>query len=228
MQPGRSPVASPTLAESIRLSIIESLASGLLQPGQPIDERGLSERFEVSRTPIREAILQLAAQGFVVMEPRSGASVPRLSIQLLRELLELLGELEGAAAKFAAKRMRPAEKKALEEALAACAEASARDDALAYRDANDHFHDLIYAACRNETLVDQIRALRTRCAAYTANRFDSPGRMQRSAREHAAIIEALLGSDPAEAQAAMLVHISIGGSDFAEFVSGLPQDLLHA
>jgi len=170
MQPGRSPVASPTLAESIRLSIIESLASGLLQPGQPIDERGLSERFEVSRTPIREAILQLAAQGFVVMEPRSGASVPRLSIQLLRELLELLGELEGAAAKFAAKRMRPAEKKALEEALAACAEASARDDALAYRDANDHFHDLIYAACRNETLVDQIRALRTRCAAYTANR----------------------------------------------------------
>ena len=115
-----------------------------------------------------------------------------------------------------------------EEALAACAQASARDDALAYRDANDHFHDLIYAACRNETLVDQIRALRTRCAAYTANRFDSPGRMQRSAREHTAITEALLRSDPAEAQAAMLVHISIGGSDFAEFVSGLPQDLLHA
>ncbi|KAF1057224.1 MAG: hypothetical protein GAK39_06330 [Variovorax sp.] len=52
--------------------------------------------------------------------------------------------------------------------------------------------------------------------------------MQRSAREHAAITEALLRSDPAEAQAAMLVHISIGGSDFAEFVSGLPQDLLHA
>lgn len=228
MQSSKNPHAGPTLAESIRLSILQDVDSGVLGPGQPIDERRLSERFEVSRTPIREAILQLAAQGFVVMEPRSGASVPKLSIQALRELLELLGELEGAAAKFANRRIRPAEKAALEVALRQCNEAAARDDALAYREANDRFHDLIYAACRNEVLVAQIRALRTRCAAYTANRFDSPGRMLRSVQEHAAITESLLRGDPAQAQAAMLEHISIGGRDFAEFVSGLPKELLDA
>ena len=73
------------------MALIKDLASGAMRPGHPIDEKELGARFSTSRTPIREAILQLAAQGFVVMSPRSGASVPKLSIHMLREMLELLG-----------------------------------------------------------------------------------------------------------------------------------------
>ena len=215
-----------TLSEAVRQSIIRDLSIGALRPGHPLDERALSERFEVSRTPIREAILQLAAQGFLVISPRSGASVPRLSIVLLRELLELLGELEGIAATYAAKRIRPQEKTELAECIAQCTAAAEADDATAYQTANDRFHGLIYAASRNGALVEQIRALRTRCAAYTVDRFDSPGRMKRSALEHAAIAKGVLGNDAAAAHAAMLNHISIGGKDFAEFVSGIPTELL--
>ena len=227
MQSSKLLEAGQTLTESIRLSVIRGLSSGVLRPGQPIDERALAEQFEVSRTPIREAILQLAAQGFVVVGPRTGASVPKLSIHLLRELLELLGELEATAAKFAARRVRPAEKQDLEQVLADCEVAARACDPIAYDAANTRFHDLIYHAARNNSLVDQIHRVRTRSAGYTADRFESPGRMARSLQDHAAIAAALLRGDPEQAHAAMLDHISIGGRDFAEFVSGLPGELLH-
>ena len=227
MQPSKNPQAGQTLTESIRLSVIRDLSSGVLRPGQPIDERALSEQFQVSRTPIREAILQLAAQGFVVVGPRTGASVPKLSIHMLRELLELLGELEATAAKFAARRMRPEEKQELEQALADCVDAAKASDPIAYDAANTRFHDLVYHAARNDSLIDQIHRLRTRSAGYTADRFESPGRMPRSLQDHAAIAAALLRGDPEQAHAAMLDHISIGGRDFAEFVSGLPEELLR-
>ena len=227
MQLDKTPQAGQTLTESIRLSVIRDLSSGVLRPGQPIDERALSDQFGVSRTPIREAILQLAAQGFVVVGPRTGASVPKLSIHMLRELLELLSELEATAAKFAARRMRPAEKRELEQAVDDCAAAAKANDPLAYDSANTRFHDLVYHAARNDSLIDQIRRLRTRSAGYTADRFESPGRMTRSHQDHAAIAAALLRGDPEQAHAAMLDHISIGGRDFAEFVSGLPQELLR-
>lgn len=227
MQPSKNLQAGQTLTESIRLSVIRDLSSGVLRPGQPIDERALSEQFGVSRTPIREAILQLAAQGFVVVGPRTGASVPKLSIHMLRELLELLGELEATAAKFAARRMRPAEKQELEQALSDCTAAAQANDPIAYNTANARFHDLVYQAARNDSLTDQIHRLRTRSAGYTADRFESPGRMPRSLQEHTAIAAALLRGDPEQAHAAMLDHISIGGRDFAEFVSGLPEELLR-
>jgi DNA-binding GntR family transcriptional regulator len=227
MQPSKFLEAGQTLTESIRLSVIRDLSSGVLRPGQPIDERALAEQFEVSRTPIREAILQLAAQGFVIVGPRTGASVPKLSIHLLRELLELLGELEATAAKFAARRMRPAEKQELQQVLADCVDATKTNDPIAYDAANTRFHDLIYHAARNNSLVDQIQRLRTRSAGYTVDRFEAPGRMSRSLQDHAAIAAALLRGEPEQAHAAMLEHISIGGRDFAEFVSGLPQELLR-
>lgn len=227
MQASKDPQPGQTLTEAIRLSVIRDLSSGVLRPGQPIDERGLSEQFEVSRTPIREAILQLAAQGFVVVGPRTGASVPKLSIHMLRELLELLGEMEATAAKFAARRIRPAEKRDLELALADCVDAAKANDPIGYDAANTRFHNLVYRAARNDALIDQIHRLRTRSAGYTADRFESPGRLSRSLHDHEAIAAALLRGDPEQAHAAMLEHISIGGRDFAEFVSGVPEELLR-
>ena len=221
MQASVNPQPAPTLAAHIRQSVIEDLSLGTLRPGMALDEQLLCDRFQASRTPVREAMLQLAAEGFVTAGARSGVTIPKLSIARLRELLELLAEMEAAAAKFATRRLDAPGRDVLRVAFGRC-EVAAGGDPVGYRDANDRFHRAIYDAARNETLVQQIRGLRTRCAAYTQDRFESPGRIGRSLEEHRHLLAEIEGGDPARAHAAMLDHIAIGGRDFAEFVSRLP------
>jgi len=210
------------MAAQIRRAVIEDLDRGALEPGMAIDEQTLCERFSTSRTPVREAMLQLASEGFLAAGQRSGVVVPKLSVSRLREILETLAEMEAAAAKFATRRMTSALGKELRSSFERCESAAKSADALAYRDANDAFHEVIYRAAHNELLIGQIRMLRTRCAAYTRDRFDSPGRIQLSLQEHRKLLLEIESGDPARGHAAMLEHISIGGRDFAEFVSRLP------
>ena len=222
MHDSANPQSGLTLAAHIRQTVIDDLSQGALAPGMALDEQALCTRFQASRTPVREAMLQLAAEGFVTAGSRSGVVVPKLSIARLRELLELLAEMEAAAAKFATRRLDAPARAALRAAFKHCEVAAAAADPAAYHDANDHFHQAIYEAARNQMLAHQIRILRTRCAAYTQDRFESPGRIGRSLEEHRHLLVGIESGDPARGHAAMLEHISIGGRDFAEFVSRLP------
>lgn len=226
MHTSANPQTGLTLAAHIRQAVIEEISQGTLAPGMALDEQALCTRFQASRTPVREAMLQLAAEGFVTTGSRNGVVVPKLSIARLRELLELLAEMEAAAAKFATRRLDAKGRAVLREAFARCEAAAALGDPTAYRDANDRFHQTIYDAARNETLTHQIRSLRTRCAAYTQDRFESPGRIGRSLEEHRHLLAEIESGDPARGHAAMLEHIAIGGRDFAEFVSRLPLSYL--
>ena len=230
MHTGENPrsVSAPTMASHIRRSVIEDLHSGSLVPGMSVDEQSLCERFKTSRTPVREAMLQLANEGFLAAGQRSGVVVPKLSVSRLREILETLAEMEAAAAKFATRRMTSVLAKELRLAFERCEAASKSADALTYRDANDAFHAVIYKAAHNELLINQIGMLRTRCAAYTRDRFDSPGRIQLSLEEHRHLLREIESGDPARGHAAMLEHISIGGRDFAEFVSRLPAQYISS
>lgn len=216
-----------TFADQVRQVILQELASGVLKPGEPLDEKRLCERFAVSRTPVREALLQLVAQGFAINEARSSVTIPKLSLQRLRDVLEFIAELEAMAAKLAAKRATAAERQAILAALEQ-GRRVASEGAAAYEGANDAFHQLIYTASHNQLLEDQIHEMRTKVAGYTRNRFDSPGRIQRSIEEHQAVATAIIEGDSAAAWQAMFDHIAIGGKDFAEFVSGIPASLLSA
>ncbi|HUD32989.1 MAG TPA: GntR family transcriptional regulator [Variovorax sp.] len=222
MHASANPQNGLTLASHIRRTVIEDISQGALAPGTTLDEQVLCTRFQASRTPVREAMLQLAAEGFVTAGSRSGVVIPKLSIARLRELLELLAEMEAAAAKFATRRLDGRGRDVLREAFGRCEAAAALGDAAAYQDANDRFHQAIHDAARNETLTHQIHSLRTRCAAYTHHRFESPGRIGRSLEEHRHLLAGIESGDPARGHAAMLDHIAIGGRDFAEFVSRLP------
>lgn len=215
-----------TFADKVRNAILHDLESGLLRPGEPLDEKLLCERFEVSRTPVREALLQLVAQGFAVNEARSRVIIPKLSLQHLRNLLELIAELEASAARFAAKRATQEERALVWASYERCTELAQHSSAETYEAANDAFHRSIHAASHNELLGEQIGQLRMRVAGYTRNRFDSPGRTRRSAVEHEKVAAAVSVGDGDAAWQAMADHVAIGGKDFAEFVSGIPSTLL--
>lgn len=218
---------SENLSESVRNSLEEELISGVLKPGQVLDERSLAERFGVSRTPVREAVLGLASMGLLKVVPRVGVVVPKLTIRDLLVLLEMLAELEGACASFAAKRMTAGERKALNAALIACEQAARSGNAKAYEKANTAFHAAIYSGARNEWAARQIHGLRLRCAGYQRSRFELPGRLERSLEEHRVIVAAIESGDADAARKAMIEHIAVGGRDFAELVSTLQADALE-
>lgn len=96
-------------SELVRHQLERDISGGVLLPGDALDEDALARQFGVSRTPVREALLQLSVRGLVSIAPRAGIYVSRLSIPELLGLLELLAELEGACAKLATRRIAPAD-----------------------------------------------------------------------------------------------------------------------
>ena len=221
-----TPAQNESLAEGVRARLEAELLDGTLRPGQVLDERSLAERFGVSRTPVREAVQSLAFIGLLRIVPRVGVVVPTLTIKELLSLLEMLAELEGACAKFAARRMTAGERADLRVSFEECQRVAEIGDLAAYDAANKTFHELIGIGARNEWAANQIRTLRSRCAAYQRARFELPGRLKRSLSEHRAVLASIERGDEDAVRASMTEHIGVGGRDFAEIVSGLQPYLL--
>jgi DNA-binding GntR family transcriptional regulator len=219
-------VPASGLATEIASALESDIKLGRLLPGQPLDERVLAERFGVSRTPVRAAVQQLAARGLIRVLPRQGLRVAQVSIAELREMFEVLAELEGACAKLAARRMDEPWRARLIEAAEHCRQAAEAGDPAAYEKGNTEFHAALYEGCRNRYLASQIREIRARTSLYTVSVFQLPGRMRQSAEDHLKILDAVIQGDWVAAQREMVDHISIGGVGFAEFISLLPPGLL--
>jgi DNA-binding GntR family transcriptional regulator len=177
------------------------------------------ERFDVSRTPAREALQQLATAGLVNMVPRHGAEVATLSLTEYVAMLEILTELEGLAARLSARRMPAAQRRDLQASLAACEEAAGRDDAVAYERANRWFHETIYDGSLNEVLARQLRQMRLRMRHPQRSLFDRPNRVRNSMAEHRVIVQAILAGDEDAADRAMAHHISSGGNVYVDAVA---------
>src|SRR5690349_24939935 len=107
-------VAKMTRAEELRLQLADEIVRGALAPSAPLDETDLARRFSVSRTPVREALRQLAASGLIDARAHRGAVVARPSLERLTGMFEAMAELEAICAGLAAERMTPAERHALE------------------------------------------------------------------------------------------------------------------
>ncbi len=118
--PREGPTGKVGRGSGILASLLEDIESGKLPPGAALDERALAARFEVSRTPVREALQQLVARELVVITPRQGAMVARMSISKIRGLMELLGELESFAARLAARRVDDTTRERLQRTLTRC------------------------------------------------------------------------------------------------------------
>jgi DNA-binding GntR family transcriptional regulator len=210
------------LSDKIRAALEAEITSGHLTAGSRIDEQELMERFEVSRTPAREALLQLMSAGLVTTVPRQGAVVASLSVPEYVAMLEILMELEGLAARLSARRMPAVQRKLLEEADQACRAAAANNDAELYGTANRTFHEIIYDGSLNEVLARQLRAMRLRMRHPQRTLFDRPGRIRNSLAEHRVVLEAILNGDEDAADRGMTGHISSGGNVYADAIASMP------
>ena len=213
------------LSDKIRAALEAEITSGQLTAGSRIDEQALMDRFEVSRTPAREALLQLMSSGLVTSVPRQGAVVASLSLTEYIAMLEILMELEGLAARLSARRMPAVQRKLLEQADKACREAAANDDAEVYGKANRAFHEIIYDGSLNEVLARQLRGMRLRMRHPQRALFDRPGRIRNSLAEHQSVLQAILTGDEETAYRAMTGHISSGGNVYADAIASMPHAL---
>ncbi len=209
-------------ADDLRRALEEKIFAGQLAPGERLDESKLAARFGVSRTPVREALLQLASAGLIEMRPRLGAVVSAITVQQLLQMFEVMAEMEAFCAQLAARRMTQAERAELEALHRACSEQAELGRANDYYDVNRQFHEAIYAGAHNGYLEETTSTLRNRLSPYRRFQLTQPGRIERSLAEHDAVVQAILAGDPEAAAAAMRGHVSIQGEVFTDLVAALP------
>lgn len=217
-----------TMSDAAREKIAEMIFQGELPPGAAIDERSLAARFEMSRTPIREALHQLQAQGLVRTVPRQGIYVARLSVKNLLNMLETLQGLEVACVRLAARRISAAGRHELERTCEWTERVALEGDAKAYEVANIAFHRVLYDAANNRYLTDHIELIRRRMALFRRDVFGQPGRLKVSSAEHRVICSTVVADDPQGAEQTMRKHIIVAGAGFAELIAGIPEGFLES
>lgn len=196
-----------THAERLRQEIAEAIADGRLAPGTTLDETTLATRYGVSRTPVREALRQLAAAGLVLHRPHRGAEVARVSDDRLDQMFNVMADLEAAAAGYAATVATPAERVELEQMQERAALLVQKGDRAGYAEANDAFHAFIYEASHNGFLVETVLGVRARVNAFRRAQFASLGRLADSHHEHSLVVEAILRGDRDAATKHMRDHL---------------------
>lgn len=185
----------PALAVEVTDRMRSMIMEGELKPGEKVPERQLTERFGVSRTPVREAVKILAAEGLVMLLQNRGAVVSRLTVAELDEVFPVLAALEGVAGELACANATDEEIAEIRRLNGRMHTAFDDSDRPAYFELNQQIHAAILAAARNATLSNQhqLVARRANRARYQANL--TVDRWRQALREHDAIIAALEARD---------------------------------
>jgi DNA-binding GntR family transcriptional regulator len=216
------------ISDQIRLRIESAISSGELLPGDAIDDVALATQHKVSRTPVREALLQLQAQGILSSTPRGGHIVSKMNLQQLLSLWELLAELEGVVVRLACERMTNDEIKALVKQHRNSQKLATKEDIDGWQEANLKFHEIIYEGARNSFLRQEVLRIRSRTGAYRRHAFGALGRIRSSYEQHEKIVNALEKRDAAAAFTCMTAHMRPGrdSKTLNDFIISLPRELL--
>lgn len=209
---------TPSQANEIARRLEERILRGEWAPGMRLDERSLAEQFGVSRTPVREAIQWLSAQGMLSHRGRQGISVTQLTVPDLLDAFYIMSELEAMAAAQAARRIRPEQIADLRASADRCAEFAEKGDAEGFYLENLVFHQLILEGTQNRLLDDQMRKIRALIAPYRRYVTSRPGRMKDSVKEHEAVMQAIINGEPAAAAAQMRNHVNLLGDSLSDFL----------
>lgn len=187
-------VRPPTpLHSEVLTRLRDYIVDGHLADGARIPERQLCEMFGISRTPLREALKVLAAEGFVELSLNRGASVRRMSAQNLSELFDVMGGLEATAGRLACEHITDAEIGDIEAAHHEMYGHYMKREMQGYFDCNQRIHRMILAAARNETLAASYISFteRLRRVRFSANLARKRDRWGEAMREHEAMLDAL-------------------------------------
>lgn len=201
-------MASPTRGAAIVFQLTREILSGELAPGTTLEEIALATRLGASRTPVREALRQLAASGLVELRPHRPARVMAIDVERIGEMFEAMAELEAVCAARAARLMTPADRRALEARHASMAPLVREVDLAGYRAANLAFHTAIYDGASNSYLKELALSTRDRLAPHRGVQLASAERLARSHAEHDAVVRAILRGDADGAALAMRAHLA--------------------
>lgn len=196
--------------EQLLNAILADIDAGRLNPGDVLDEAGLATRHGVSRTPIREVLIQLETAGLIRRLPRKGAVLFKPTLEEFLAILEVHAQLEGQAAGLAARRMTQAQAAELEQIVQACEAHAAQKgdgDPNSYYQLNLQFHGAVATASGNPFLVEMIKTNARKLMAYYRARYQYPGSIAQSATEHREIAELIFAHDRAGAAATMMQHV---------------------
>ena len=177
-------------------------------PGQFLSIGDLARQLEVSRTPVRDALLRLEREGWVKVLPFKGAYVAEITVKDVEDIFELLIVLEGQMAKSAAEKFTIADVKKAETLLARSQEAIAIGQVAKAPRLWAEFHDLIESVAGNPRMLDIIQQMRLQCVRIRHFASVVPNRVALSYEQHCQILDAIKRHDPAEAQKLMMFHQS--------------------
>ncbi len=208
-QQSSSEVLKFSTARRIEQSLLEEISAGELSPGQRLDEAGLATRFGVSRTPVREALSRLTAQGILVQGKKRGVFVAHYSREELSQIFEAMHEIEAACARIAAKRLNFLTRSEIETAQAQCLMAAKAGNRKAYLRANEAFHMAIYEATGNPYMAEIALEFRRRTGPFRAKKFGDREDLLSSAQSHQALIDDIFSGDSATASDGMRDHMTV-------------------
>jgi DNA-binding GntR family transcriptional regulator len=210
-----------TRADRLADEIAESVLSGEFRPGLRLDEKTLAERYAVSRTPVREALRQLASTGLIDVKPRRGATVVRATSAQLETLFGAMAEIEATCARLSALSMTPLERRRLASFHDSMLPLALQNNAEGFAAANLTLHSQIYQGAHNAVIADFAAGLRRRLAPFRRAQFRTEGRLPRSHEEHKRVVEAILAGDAAAAHAAMFDHMSLVEESFERLAESI-------
>lgn len=195
------------LAEEVSRKLANDIALGVFMPGERLDESTLAARFQVSRTPVREALKQLAITGLVAYRLNRGSVVAELSPLQIDHMFEARGEIEATCARHAVVRMTEVERNRLSELHALSRTAIQNSDINAYDNINRDFHLVIIHGSHNPILIDMALSLRYKIFTFRRTQFRNLERMSASFEEHSVIVEAMLAHDVVTCYREMRAHL---------------------
>lgn len=207
------------IVKTVRDQIEEGILTIRYAPGERLDEMRLAEEYNVSRTPIREALKQLAENGLIEIRHRRGAIVANPQPHEILERFEVMSELEGAAGARAAQRLTDDDKTALVAAHEACVASVESEGSDRYYYDNEHFHNVIYMASHCGFLAEQCLTLHRRLRPYRRLQLRVRNRMRASIQEHDQIVDAIIAGDAAAARELLRGHVVIQGDRFSDLMS---------
>lgn len=204
---------SGTVRERAARVLRDRILTGELSPGSRLDLDAITEEFATSRTPVREALLELSFEGLVRVAPRSGVTVIGISPEDVLDSFTILGVLTGQAAAWAAERLTPQEISRLRQ-LAADVAARSGDDAIG--EANWRFHQEIHRAAHSPRLLTQIK----QAARVVPTNFLTlfPEHEKHSLDEHEQLLDALQARDARAAREIAERHVLDAGRSLAEWL----------
>lgn len=185
----------------------QAILKGELEPGERLMEIQLADRLGVSRTPIREAIRKLELEGLVLMIPRKGAEVAKISEKSLRDVLEIRRALDALAIELAIDRMTEEDLQKLTEAQENFRRSVDECDAMTIAENDEHFHDVIYNATNNARLIQMLNNLREQMYRYRLEYIKDADKRQILVVEHDRILKAVQDRQIAEAKIAIREHV---------------------